>query len=131
MSDRDWVSALAACSAAQVFEQIRLQVEADVKVRNAVRPTGSDYKFETASDGDSFSVLIKGRSGQRVTFQKTDRGILVYRADGTQMIEATLTLNDEGDCRFRVNGQEREFWQFRKTALESLFFDIKPISPDA
>jgi hypothetical protein len=36
--------------------------------------------------------------------------------------KATLTLNDMGECRLKINGQEREFWQFRRTALEDLFF---------
>jgi hypothetical protein len=37
---------------------------------------------------------------------------------------ATLTLNNEGECRLLVNGQELEEWQFRKMMWEELFFGI-------
>jgi hypothetical protein len=33
------------------------------------------------------------------------------------------TINDEGKCRLKVGGIEREFWQVRRMALEALFFE--------
>ena len=38
------------------------------------------------------------------------------------MFEVTLTFADEGECRLNVNGEDREFWQVRRMALEELFF---------
>jgi hypothetical protein len=35
---------------------------------------------------------------------------------------ATIMVNDEGKCCLRVNNKERLSWQFRKDALEKLFF---------
>jgi hypothetical protein len=43
--------------------------------------------------------------------------------DGIKAFEATPTVNDEGKCRLKVNGIEREFWQVRRMALEKLFFE--------
>jgi hypothetical protein len=37
--------------------------------------------------------------------------------DGKLMIEATPTLNDEGECRLMIDGQENNFWQFRMNDL--------------
>jgi len=42
--------------------------------------------------------------------------------DGKKILEATLTLNDSGECRVKIGGQEYELWQMRKKALENLFF---------
>jgi len=34
-----------------------------------------------------------------------------------------MALNDDGECRLRVKTKQVEFWQFRRMALESLFFE--------
>ena len=36
------------------------------------------------------------------------------------MFDATLTLNDKGECRLKIGEKELDFWQFRKLALEDL-----------
>jgi hypothetical protein len=38
------------------------------------------------------------------------------------MFDVTLTFNNEGECRLTVNGDERDFWQVRRMALEELLF---------
>jgi hypothetical protein len=45
--------------------------------------------------------------------------------DDAVLLEAGLTLNDEGECRLRTGEQELTFWQFRKRALYNLFFKLK------
>lgn len=35
---------------------------------------------------------------------------------------ATLTLNDAGECRLSVEGEQLDRWQFLRRALEPLFF---------
>jgi hypothetical protein len=38
------------------------------------------------------------------------------------MFEVILTFDDEGECKLSVNGEEREFWQVRRMALEEIMF---------
>jgi hypothetical protein len=38
------------------------------------------------------------------------------------MFDVTATFSDEGDCRLKVNGEERDLWQVRRMALEELLF---------
>jgi hypothetical protein len=49
-------------------------------------------------------------------------GISVRKDEGV-MFEVMLTLNNEGMCRYKINGQECESWQMRKRALWKLFFE--------
>lgn len=39
-----------------------------------------------------------------------------------QIMEITLAFNDHGECKLRVDGQDREPWQVRRLALENLMF---------
>jgi hypothetical protein len=128
---QDWVKARAECSLAKVFQQIRLGVEGDVKSRNAQRPSIPSYVFETAIDDDAVVVIVKSTSDsgslrfpQSVIFRLTDTSISVRDKNDKPMFEATLTLNDEGECRLKVGELELEFWQFRRRALEDLFFRV-------
>jgi len=38
------------------------------------------------------------------------------------MFEVTLSFNDQGECQLKVNGEERDYWQVRRMALEELMF---------
>ena len=94
------------------------------RLRNAARPEDTSYGFDFATTTESVTVFTQGFGVERklVRFDRTEKGISV--SDGSKrLFEATLTLDDTGECRLKVNGQEREFWQFRKMALEALFFD--------
>jgi hypothetical protein len=42
---------------------------------------------------------------------------------GIKVISATLTLDDNGDCRLLVDTKEKLSWQLRKLALGKLFFE--------
>jgi len=57
-----------------------------------------------------------------VNFNLTEHSIVISDQDGNTIFEAVATLNDEGECRLKVTGQEKELWQVRKMALEELFF---------
>ena len=50
------------------------------------------------------------------------QSITVRDENDKVMFNAIATINDKGDCRLNVNGQERELWQVRKAALEGLLF---------
>ncbi len=122
MAEFDWVKARSECSPAKVFQQLRLGIEADVKGRQRSLGPNPTIKFTTVSDRCSITALIEGQAGTAVTFDQTEDGIRVRNeADGV-LLEATLTLNNDGQCRLKVGGQEYELWQFRKMALEQLLF---------
>jgi hypothetical protein len=123
MQDLNWVEARSLCSPVAVFEKIKLQVEEDVRVRNASLG-GSRTQFRFIANGGSFVVAMDapGVVGRGVKFILTQTGIEVLDAKDKKLLEASLTLNDDGECRLKVDNLEREFWQFRKQALETLFF---------
>jgi len=119
----DWVTARSVCSPAKLFQKLTLEVEQDVKTRQASLPAGCGYGFDFNSNGGSIGVGINGnRLCRMVTFELTEWGIVV-RHDQTLLFEAKLTLNDDGECRLKVDGKEYQSWQFRKLALEGFFFD--------
>ena len=119
----DWVTKRSLCSLPNVFKALRLQVEEDVKIRNALRPNNSPYEFSVAVNGDDFSVLLEAKDGHRsVIFSLGEHAILVRGDNGDKMFEVTLTFNDQGDCRLTVEEKERDLWQVRRMALEGLLF---------
>jgi hypothetical protein len=123
ISKFDWVTERSSCSLPKVFKALRLQVEEDVKTRNALRPNNSPYKFSVAENGDDFEVLLEAKDVRRsVIFSLAEHAILVRDDKGKQMIKVTLTFNDEGECKLNVNEEERDFWQVRRMALEELLF---------
>jgi hypothetical protein len=119
----DWVTERSSCSIPKVFKELRLQVEEDVKTRNALRPNNSPYEFSVKENGDDFAVLLEAKDVHRsVIFSLAEHAILVRDDKGHQMFEVTLTFNDEGKCRLNVNKEERDSWQVRRMALEELLF---------
>jgi hypothetical protein len=122
--DFNWVTARSSCILSLVFEKIKLEVEHDVKTRNLLLPADADIKFRLLLNGNSFVVAVAGWEvgNYSVKFILSDGAIVVRDAQDKITLEATLTLNDEGECMLLVAGKEREFWQFRKEALDQLFF---------
>lgn len=126
MADFDWVEALSRCSLTAAFQQLKLEVQADVESRNARRGPAPSYVFDLVSKPDRFAVLLSGDQVEpkSVVFRLAARTIEVYDDEDRLILSATLTLNDAGECRFRVGGEEKEFWQVRRMALEQLMFGI-------
>jgi hypothetical protein len=123
MSKFDWVTARSACSLPKVFKELRLQVEEDVKTRNALRPDNSPYEFLVAENGPEFTVTLETKDVRRsVTFGLAEHAISVGDNMGNQMFEVTLTFNDEGECRLNVSKDQLDLWQVRRMALEDLLF---------
>jgi hypothetical protein len=119
----DWVTERSACSLPKVFTALRAQVEADVKTRNGLRPGNSPYEFSVKEDNGEFTVLLKAQQLQQsVVFRLADHAILVRDDKSNPMFEVTAAFSDEGECRLKVNGEERDFWQVRRMALEELMF---------
>src|ERR1700693_1816609 len=123
MSKFDWVTARSSCSLPKVFKELMLQVEEDVKTRNALRPDNSPYEFSVAENGPDFTVTLEAKDVHRsITFSLGEHAILVRDDKRDQMFEVTLTFSDEGECRLNVGKDQRDLWQVRRMALEELLF---------
>ena len=123
MSKFDWVTARSSCSLPKVFKELMLQVEEDVKTRNALRPDNSPYEFSIAENGSDFTVLLEAKDVRKsVIFGIGEHAISVRDDTGSQMFEVRLSFNDKGECRLNVNGEGRDLWQVRRMALEGLLF---------
>jgi hypothetical protein len=117
----DWVTARAECSVNVVFRMICLGIESDVVKRNALIGTGSP--FFTKYEGDDLVVFRKVQRSPFLVFRQTENGIEVLDGHSKAVrLSSSITLCDDGQCRLMVGGAEREFWQFRRRALEGLFF---------
>jgi hypothetical protein len=122
----DWVKERAACSLFAVYQQIVHGVEEDVKKRNAMRagpPFTYGFRFITHPD-DAVSIILEGERLQRhaVKIRCTESSIDVEH-DSLALINAVVTLDDEGVCCLRVKDRLYSFWQFRRMALEKLLFE--------
>jgi hypothetical protein len=119
----DWVKERSACSLPKIFKELRLEVEEDVKARNALRPQNSPYEFLVREDGADFAVLLKAEEARKsVTFSLAEHAILVRDEKGNQMLEVSLTFGDDGKCKVHIDKKERDLWQVRRMALEELMF---------
>lgn len=123
MPDFEWVKARAACSVEHMFTQLRLEIEQDVKTRNELRPENPYYGFKIASTKDSFAVLRMGNhiSSNTAFFCRSDR--IEVKRDEQPLFTAKVRLNDDGECVFDIDGEEKHSWHLRNMALSSLFFE--------
>jgi hypothetical protein len=119
----DWVTGLAQCTPGKMFERLKLQVSADVDLRQKLRPERAPYTFYFTEEGPTFSALLEGNGiYQVVKFSLGEKEISISDENGKLIATVTTTLNDEGECRARLNGKDYELWQLRKMVLEALFF---------
>ena len=124
MENIDWVSKRHTCSIQKLFETLKIEVQSDITTRNSLRPEHAHYQFSFASKNDIFTVFSESNSGPNsVKFTLSQKSIVVSDGNGKLIIEATVTLNNEGECRFRSGASEYESWQIRRKALEDLFFN--------
>lgn len=122
----NWVKVRAECTIHSVFKKLRCEIEADVSNRNGYL-TESQIKngvtFEVEDKDDGFVVHRKGIDGS-VGFAIF--GSHIKAIGSAAAVDATIGMNDNGRCMLRMKESERivelENWQFRKKALESLFF---------
>ena len=126
MQDFDWVKARSACSPFGVFTKLRVQLESDVAARNAVREERKESNMVSFFLDSAPDRLLVRREGNNVSasveFRWTQTGIAVRNDHSAVILEGILTLNDDAECRLRVGRDELTFWQFRRRALEDLFF---------
>jgi len=119
----DWVTKRSQCSFPNIFKELKLQIEDDVKTRNALRPNNAPYEFSIADGGNDFTVLLKaGDFNKSVIFSLAEHAIVVKDDAGNKVFDVTLTFSDQGECTLHVHQKELEMWQVRRMALEDLLF---------
>lgn len=127
----DWVEKRAACIAATVFNQLCDGIVSDVEAVNSTRDLSEFDKF-SADMHSSGTTIYVGRPNRiprvriAIGIVGDEIGVQQEWAGGLKW-SASVGLNDEGRCILKVKddaGKETELeqWQFRKRALESLFF---------
>ncbi len=135
--DFDWVSARLECCEANELVRLRDFVERNCARRNKSLPADAPVriKFVPVKDGqEAFIVEIEPVSGvagrsRNVWFELMDYGIRVRSSQGVKGFPITLTvrLNDDGECRFAINGKgEYLRWQIARRVLQPLFFELSP-----
>jgi hypothetical protein len=119
----DWVTERSQCSLPKVFYNLRIQVEEDVKTRNALRPENSPYEFSVSEDIDEFRVVLQaGEVRESVIFSLAEQAILVRDDKGNALFEVISAFSEDGKCKLFVSETERDSWQVRRMALEGLMF---------
>ena len=123
MGEIDWVTIRSRCSLAPVFETLKLQLAGDVDKRNS--QVGDNLYTLVVNEG-RMSVVFQPEPGatfgQSVVFVLTRSAIEIVDTNGQLKFKATPTINNDGECRLKINGKEMELWQVRKLALEDIFF---------
>lgn len=118
----NWVERRAACNVAEVFNQICLEIQDDIIAVNALKYKDLYFKHDTLSDG-TFVIGQPSRVPRLiVSIGMLDQQIIVVDQATSGEWSARVGLNDEGRCVLKVDGSELETWQFRKKALDALFF---------
>lgn len=125
--DFNWVSVRGKCSIRQMFEELKLGIAQDVEEMNKqTHPLGEPRNFKTAMDAKVAKVFEDDPFRDRcpsILFVLAENVIKVKDGETNQLLfDISISLNDEGDCRFTVGGKERDSWQIRRTALEKLFY---------
>jgi hypothetical protein len=127
----NWVQIRAACTIEQIFNKLCNDFEGDVSAINAVRNLLHLDRFKIDKVGDGSTIVI----GQPSRFPRTvvkigvvDNEIEVQDDTTRNAWRVGIGLNNEGRCILRLNEKtELEQWQFRKMALENLFFDMRAL----
>lgn len=125
----DWVTAQANCNAAEFFERLKQGVRRDVERRTALAANDAREVFEFFEDEDGQFEVTRAGAGRGspklsavVRFERVGRRIEVSGEDIDVALTAVLTLDPEGHCRVVVGEAMYAEWEFRRMALEQLFF---------
>ena len=117
----DWVKALGDCSVNFEFEKIKSDVGSNTKRRNSDYPNDPDkWKFH-----EDAGIIHVSSGRQWVAFKIEYECIVVTGFKHNDQLRLTLTLDDDGDCLFKINGEGLyKRWQVIRRALEPLFFRL-------
>lgn len=124
----DWVAVRAGCTVEAIFNNLCDEIEVDVATVNSIRELSERYRFkaEMMSGGTTIVVAQPMLVPRARAFIGIAQGKIHVRQDwiGGENWSVSVGLNDAGKCTLRLEDQtEIERWQFRRRALERLFFD--------
>jgi hypothetical protein len=127
----DWVKARAECSLQHIFKELELGVRQDCEKAQALVPPKYPTTFSvTKTYGTRFAAVRVDdplSAISRSIYFACSGGKITVSSDGSVGEEvkmtATLTLTNEGHCKLKVGDEELFQWQFRRMALEDLFFN--------
>jgi hypothetical protein len=125
--DLNWVEARAECSLRNIFTALEHGVREDVDTRISLLGEGAKMKLSVVSSNRRFTVLREDdvlplSISDEATFVLNPDEILVQNSRNMVLFRASITLTNGGQCKLRVGEEELEQWQFRRMALEKLFF---------
>lgn len=120
----NWVEKRAACRVEEVFNQLCIEIESDIIAINGLLRKELYFKQETLRDG----TLVIGQPSRypRVTVSIgiIEQQIAVRDQATPNEWAVRVGLNNEGRCVLKLeDDSELETWQFRKKALDALFFE--------
>jgi hypothetical protein len=123
----NWVEKRAACNLAEVFHQLCIEIGNDIIAINSLKYKELYFKQESLSDG----TIVIGQPNRTprltVSIGIVDQQITVQDQATPDRWSVRVGLNSEGRCVLKVeDGSEMETWQFRKKALDVLFFGDQP-----
>jgi hypothetical protein len=120
----NWVEKRAACKAEEVFHQLCIEIQNDIIAINGIKYKELYFKQESLRDG----TIVIGQPNRiprmTVSIGIIDQQIVVQDQATPDRWRVRVGLNNEGRCVLKLeDGSELETWQFRKKALDALFFD--------
>jgi hypothetical protein len=123
----NWVEARADCSLLSVFHKLQSGCGTDVgKMNERLRATelrGQKAHFALESNEANTQFWVFGNINPRLIVKFILCNDCIEVATPSKTLSVTLTLNNQGECKLRVDGaQELDQWQLRKLVLEELFF---------
>jgi hypothetical protein len=121
-AELDWVRARTRCKITVLFQKLKLAVEQDTKIRHDEGPSERGYHFE--ANHLNFFVTVAGAAAPHIVTFRLDDDVLSVLLDDHIEFTASVSLCDDGECRFHVGGKPLELWQLRRRALERLFFEM-------
>jgi hypothetical protein len=122
----NWVEKRAGCNIVEVFNRLCMEIANDIIAINGIKYKEFYFKQESLSDG----TIVIGQPNRTprltVAIGIVDQKIVVVDQATADRWSVRVGLNNEGRCTLKLeDGTELEQWQFRKKALEELFFGDK------
>ena len=122
----NWVQARADCTLAKMFKMLALGIEEDISIMKLTLLPGDHVVFYMVPATNRFSVVREAMGNIPIPITDSVEFILskdeITIQHNEHILQAHLTLNNEGVCKLKIGGNELEQWQVRRMALESLFF---------
>ena len=123
--DFDWVSARTQCSLPVIFQRLKSDLQDDINKKNEIEGKNQFARFRVSFSNTRITVSLVEAGNlllDPVFFEITRLAIEVRDANNQLLFSAVPTLCDDGVCRLKINGEERELWHLRKRALEDFLF---------